>query len=581
MSIFVLLAVVTAILGVLPLVFSRKPVATGVTGGIIGLVSLGLYYVTVPSLAWPFYGAVGVMVVLGWIASAIVAGLDYPDGYLDFNFNMRNSRVAMGVAVIGVIAFLGRGCASSAMFHSFEYAHMIGPVTERAWTQDVQPKDPKHVRLVPRELAVFLADKQLGTVQGAIGSQFSVSHALITLQFVKGDYWYVAPLDYKGFFVWLNTDSAPGYVMVHGEDPFRTVKVVTTEKFVYTPEAFFGKNLERHIWESGYYNYALTDYSLEVDESGKAWWVVSAYQPTIGWSGDKVRGVIIVDPTSGDCTFHAMGSVPSWVDRAVPDQLVKSYLTWRGKYSGGFWNSIFGKKNLTKPEDPTIVYGSNQEPLWVACITSNNISDESMIGLVYVDSRTGSAVEYHAAGNTESAVLKAVNNKISFKKWHGADPVLYNVYGTMASIVPLLGESGTFQGVAIANVRDSQVAIGDDAVGAFREYQRILAQAGNQMAPETANMREHLTGVVDRFASELKGTATIYFVHVKDFPHLFTGGSELSSKLPVTQVGDRVVIQYIGSGEDVLPMLGFDNASIALATTSAQNEVSQRSDKGN
>lgn len=576
---FFLLAIAVALLVVVPLLVAKKLKAALIVGAAFGVLSLGMCYAIVWSLAWPFWGFAGFLVLLGWAVSVFIVFVTDGDKYRWTEENRKGNilrrRIVVGFLMAGVGIFFVRFVATSSMFRAGDYARMIGPVVERVWTQDVQPTSPDHVRLVPRELAVFLADKQLGTVSGAIGSQFQVSHNLITLQFIKGEYWYVAPLDYRGFFIWLNTNSTPGYVMVNGEDPFRPVKVITTEKFIYTPGAFFGKSLERHIWESGYSHYVLTDYSLEVDEQGKAWWVVTACQPTIGWSGEKVRGVIVVDPTSGACTFYPMGSVPDWIDRVVPNWIAWDYLSWRGSYANGFWNSVFGSKNLTKPESPTIVYGANHEPLWASCITSDSASDESMIGLVYVNSRTGKAVEYRAAGNTESAVLKAVNNKISFKKWHGADPVLYNIYGTMASVAPLLGESGTFQGVAIVNVKDSQVAIGDDAASAFRGYQQILAQAGNQISPDAARMRRQIEGMVDRFASDVKGSASTYYVHIKDVPHLFVGGSELSPKLPMTQVGDRVVIFYIDSGEDVLPMLSFDNASLLLATP-AQKEGEQR-----
>ena len=247
-----------------------------------------------------------------------------------------------------------------------------------------------------------------------------------------------------------------------------------------------------------------------------------------------------------------------------------------GKYRGGWLNSWWGHKDLVEGEKPTLTYGSDGNPYWVSDITSVNANDSSLGGLMYVNSRTGKATLYHAVGGTDRAVLQLVDNKVSFRKLHGADPVLYNVYGVMTSIVPLLGESHSSQGVAFVDVANMQIAVGDDIESTVRQYQRLIATSGQQVAPERERQTKELAGTVDRFSPEVRGSETVYYFHLLGFPHIISGSGDISPKLRLTQVGDKVKIKFIESGEDTVPLLGFDNESLVLQATRLQIETRER-----
>lgn len=548
----------------------RRP-ALGVVFGILEWIVAGLiFYAATPSLAGPLFGGLGFAVLVALVINFIVdlAASEHENGNGSFVITLAPAMLCM--LLFMVVSFVGAGCMRSS-----EYARILGEPEQRVWTQDVQPKDPRHVRLVPQELACWLADKQLGEA-GAIGSQFQVAKDLMELQLVNGELWYVAPLEFRGFATWNSVGATPGYVMVHGEDPMRSAVLKTNQKLVYTPDAFFNKNLERHLWSSGYATSILTDYTLEVDDEGRAWWVVTVAEPTIAFWAPKVTGALVVDPTTGAFTFYAHDKVPHWVDRVVPQDFVVDYISWWGKYQQGWVNSWWAELGCVEPETPMIVYGADGEPYWATCTTSTNQNDEALVGVVYINSRTGKAMQYKASGSTEAGALTAVNNKVSYRKLHGASPILYNIEGTMSTVIPLLGESHTFQGVAIVRLDNLQVAIGDNAQAAYREYQKLLAHSGAQIAPDAARTHERLEGKVLRIAAEHRGGDTTYYLYLEGQTRLFTGGSELSPKLPLTQPGDTVMIGFIASPEDVVPLLSFDNAAIAIKASPAQTNVRER-----
>jgi len=569
------LALITAVIGMIPSAIARHWVTTAIVGIGGTLLFWLVYYLGTPAIVNPFFGAIAPCVLALWAVSlAISGGMQETSGGDESGRCVISSVVCIAILLVlmGIGGIGGSGCVSS-----HRYAQLIGEVEKREWTQDVQPKDPKHVRLVPHELAYYLATKQLGEVKGAVGSQFQINKEHLTLQLINGELWYVAPLDFKGFSVWTSADSAPGYVMVHGEDPKMPVVVKTGYKFHFTPSAYFGSNLGRHIWGESIRKYALIDPSFEIDDNGNPWWVVTAYKPTIMWWGDKAYGVYIVNPTDGDVKFYSIGEVPSWVDRVVPKSFVVNYAEMRGLYSVTWMNSWWGKKDLTEPEEPTLIYGSDGKPYWVTGVTSRNNADKSLIGLLYTETQTGKTFEYHAIGGTEEAVLELVNNKVSFRKLHGSSPVLYNIYGVMTSIVPLLGESHSFQGVAMVDVANMQLAVGDDVEGAIRQYQKVVMLGSSQtLAPEKAHELDSVTGVVDRIVRETSGNETICYLHVEECPHVFSGSSEMSPKLRMVEKGDQVMIGYVRSDENILPIATFDLPGLVLVQSQNQEQLGQK-----
>lgn len=560
-----LLGIIFGIAAVIPLVIERRWAAALITSICASISFWIIFYLARPSLfVDPLIGLPLVFVAIFWLAEpAIIA--------------MNDGEVHWGWVPFIVIAlvYMFTGCSGCSMFRSSDYAKLIGDLEKRVWTQDIQPKDPEHIRLVTQEMAEWLADKQLGEAGKAIGSQFHVAKEYLTLQRINKELWYVAPLDFNGYTTWTSTKVSPGYVMVHAEDPHRTPIVITDQKFQYTPGAYWGSELTRFLRNNGYRTKGLTDFSFEIDEEGNPWWVITVYKPTIAWWGRKVSGVAIVNPTNGKNQFYPLTEVPDWVDRAIPADFIKSYIANWGSLSGGWWNMIWGKKELVEPEDPTIIYGSDNEPYWVTTITSTNTGDESLVGLIYTNARTGKSVEYAATGLTEYAIITAVNNQVAYKNWHGNGPVLYNIFGTMASIVPILGANHTFQSVAIVDVKNQQIVVENDIYSAYRAYEAIVRQSGQKISVESAYAQIDTTGVIDRIGFEIKGTNTYFYFHCQGFDLLFEGTGAVSPTIPVSRIGDRVEISYF-EAPGVVPLIAFNNLSLPLAISATDSSLQKR-----
>lgn len=573
---YVLIAAICATLGFLPrlLTGSSKP-ATVVLGGVFTAFYVFVLWIFSPALMWPnLLVLMTAMTLLPLGASFAIASIEDEETWPSI----------IGIVIV-VIVGISPSIYSAEIFHADDYANLVQP-EKRVWTQDIQPRDPKHMRMASKENAEFLATKVVGEA-GAIGSQYQLEENQLTLQQIKGHLYFVGPLDFRGYRTWSSSSNkgVPAYIMVDAEDPQAQAKLVhlpAGKELRYTPGAYFGKELKRHLRMTVGQIKGLTDYSFEVDDEGNAFWVVTVYEPTIGNDGNKVIGAQIVDPNTGAATFYESGKIPVWVDRIIPSEFAEQYLDWKGELSSGWVNANWDKLSLFKGETPRLSYGADNQCYWVIDLTSTNGKDDSLVGMAYVNSRTGKTVLYDTKGGaTGQAVIAAVNqhNEVAMRKMKAAEPQIYNVYGTMAAVMPLLGENHAFQGVAIANLnRIQSIAVGNDQYEALRVYQKLMTASGQQIALDKTRTLKKVSGTIDRMGAEIIKTGVQYYLHLPGIPHLFVGDSGLSRKLMVSKVGDKVEIEYYASGEDLVPMHSFDNKSLELSSSTDQQAVKNTAD---
>ena len=163
--------------------------------------------------------------------------------------------------------------------------------------------------MVDIALAEKLADKKLGE-DIALGSQMKVGK-FTNKQQVNGKLIYVAPLEYRGFFKWnSNKRGTTGYVVVSATNPNDVQLVQRYDdkeiRLKYLGSAYFGNDLKRHIRSSGYRSVGLTEYSFELDDTGKPYWVVTTYENSTLWGNPEATGVVVCDAQSGACQWYSM-----------------------------------------------------------------------------------------------------------------------------------------------------------------------------------------------------------------------------------------------------------------------------------
>ena len=159
---------------------------------------------------------------------------------------------------------------------------------------------------------------------------------------------YIAPVEFSGFFKWWNGKTTPGYFTMSATDSADNPKFVKTE-MAYTPSSFFNKQVERHMRMEMPNLIFYGDVQLEIDDEGKPHYIRSYGNFITARNGFDVKGIVMVDPSTGEIEQYALADVPEFIDGAVSPEAVSLQNSYFGNYIHGFWNSVIRKKRCETP----------------------------------------------------------------------------------------------------------------------------------------------------------------------------------------------------------------------------------------
>lgn len=478
--------------------------------------------------------------------------------------NKTNFKIAIGILAIAVVL---PTLASTPIIRAKAYRNLLGTVKESEFTKDVSPVNVNEIRIVDEEMAMKLGDKKLGEVP-AIGSVSKLGK--FHIQKVGEKLYWVAPLVHRDFIKWVtNMSGTNGYVMVSANDP-QDVKLVQKAngedvKIVYQPDAYILQDLHRHVYINGGMSKGMADYTLEIDDNGKPYWVVSLYEHKVGFGGANVNGTAIVDAKTGETKFYSIKDTPEWVDRIQPESFVVDQINSWGVYVNGFINSVISEKGVLKATEGTsLVYGEDNKSYWYTGITSAG-GDESTIGFMLVDSRTKEAKLYKQPGATEMAAMKSAEGSVQEKNYEATFPVMYNILGQPTYVSSLKDKAGLVKRVVFVSVEDYNiVGVGRDKAEAMKNYKDALESGGSSLEiDESDEFDKELEGTVKRIAADTKNGNTVYYLTLDtDEGNIFYATSKISKELPLTKEGDRIKITFSKDEKDVIEIDEFDNYNI-------------------
>ncbi|MGE5654732.1 MAG: hypothetical protein ACM3ZQ_10820, partial [Bacillota bacterium] len=337
------------------------------------------------------------------------------------------------------------------------------------------------------------------------------------------------------------------------------------------PSSYFSTDLNRHIYAQ-YSDILLLEPSFEVDDQMKPWYAMSVGVPTVGKTGVKVTGAILVDPTNGQMTAYDLNNTPAWVDQVVPEFIAESHNSWFGRYVHGFWNSVLGQKDVHIPTgwgkekvDVFGVVGPDSRFYWFTGHTSPSAKDDSLMGYTLMDGRTGVITYYQNAAGffNEAAAVSSVNAAVSnFAGWHGAQPLLYNIYGSESYMVPVLSDNSKLQSVGIVNAKTGQTIVKPTKAEALLAYKQYLGTGVIDAKPTQGAASKSLSGKVTRYGSATMTGNTLFYLSIEGSDRILTANAAISPEVALTKVGDRVAVTYLDTTETTVPLSEFDNLEL-------------------
>ena len=528
----------------------------------LSLIIVGIYaIIQLPVLRLDFTSLFSTLAIFFVLAG--VLDMMFDKGEQTSKLAKTNFSIAIVLVIyIIVVPFI----TSSPILHSKAYRNLLGEVKESNFNKDVSPVSVNEIRLVDEEMAMKLGDKKLGEVP-AIGSVSKLGK--FHIQSIDGELYWVAPLVHRDLIKWVtNMSGTNGYVMVSATDPqdIRLVQDVDGKpiKIVYQPDAYLHQDLKRHMYLNGYVNVGMTDFTLEIDDKGKPYWVVTLYENAIGYEGKNAKGIATVDAQTGAVKSYDINNAPKWIDRIQPQEFITDQINDWGTYVNGFLNSVISEKDvLVATEGTSLVYGDDGKSYWYTGVTSAG-ADDSTIGFMLVDTRTKEAKLYRQPGATETAAMVSATGKVQEKNYEATFPVMYNILGKPTYVMSLKDKAGLVKMVAFVSVEDFNiVGIGDTTEEAYKNYKEQLKSKGNNIEVENETNKESKTGIIQRINSDVVDGNTSYYFTVDTLKDsIFVVSSKVSNEVPLTKEGDSVKIGYEKGQSGSIDVTDFDNLSM-------------------
>ena len=457
--------------------------------------------------------------------------------------NVKVNKILIALLAVPVAVMIVGGIASSTFFNAEKYASVI-KVEEAVFAEDMpEANTVTNISLMDTDSAAIFGKRVLGDLSDVV-SQYELSLDYNQINY-RNTPKKVANLEYADFFRWVNNNQngVPGYVMVDPVDnDAEYVRFKTPMKYV--DSAYFHEDLMRKVRFS-YPTKIFSTVNFEVDDEGNPWYIISCVKPRVGLFGAMdVNEVIMFNPCDGTSTLYAVADTPSWVDNVYDGALACEKYDWYGTLSEGFWNSVIGKRNCRVT---TNGYGYivRDDDVWYFTGVTSVTSDESNIGFIITNARTGEYKYYSVIGAEEYSAMGAAQGEVQEKGYVASFPSLINIKGQATYIMVLKDANGLVKLYALVNAENYNiVATGTTQKSAKEAYLGELEERGV--------ITEEKPPLVDTKTAEIQVTAvrlatvggeTIVYVTASD-GNVYRGALAEDETLILVAVGDTLTVTY-------------------------------------
>lgn len=596
---------IAAVLTAISFFIGRQSVtSSAIAALILGLVFGFLGWLFIPALGF-FYPGNWIWLLMLCLFIAVLAGFLH-----ESRTDMKKLFAVPIAGIVGslfVLIIVGI-VTTSGMFHAERHHALLGEPIESVFDEDVSPVDITNVRRVDRALAITLGEKRIEEQPG-LGSRVNLES--MNIQSVNGCFMiregngteqelclenelvWAGPLSHSSWVSALNNDTTPGYILVSATNPSQVYLVTAIGNTDTRPESssgnvrmgeerssddlidleldylnhggHFSNNVYRWARLNGYLE-GITDISFEIDNAGRPFWVITQYEPTIGFGGADATGVIVIDSQTGEINDYSIEQAPAWIDRIQPESFVTRQLNNWGGYVHGFWNIFFERRDIVQvTPGMSLVYGADGQSYWYSGMQSAG-SDQATNSFVLVNTRTKEVRRYMVAGANETAARQSAEGAPGVREagYIGTDPILYNVSGEPTYFLTLKDGSGLVKMFAFVSVRNYEtVGVGESPAEALRAYQNALIREGQGMRLDDIANQERIVAVV---SDSIQIDDTFYLLLEGENDREFYGTSDVSPELKWARPGRSVVIIAQPGDLDSVQIFEFDIPDLEIST---------------
>lgn len=456
-----------------------------------------------------------------------------------FNVKLLNTYKYLFIVYVVIVAgiFLMNFCLSP-LFNAKSYSQRIEIDSTHEFTEDVKEVDFTKIPLIDKDSSRKLGDRKMGEFTSWV-SQFYVNDLYTQINY-NNEIVRVTPIEYDGIIKYFTNrdEGVKGYIKVNSVDG-KSSLVELKEGMKYLPSAFFNEDLLRKLR----FEYPTTIFdtpSFEIDNDGNPYWIV----PTVKYVGvgmkKEINGVITLDAVTGKSKKYDAKEIPSWIDHVYSASLIIDQINNWGEYKNGFFNSIFGQKDVINTTEGYNYLVMDDDVYLYTGITSVS-SDESNLGFVLANMRTKETKYYLVPGAEEYSAMASAEGLVQEKKYTASFPLLINLNNKATYLMSLKDAAGLVKMYAFVDVADYQkVVVSDASLGIEVAAEKYLGEELNSGKGELKEKEISIKSITD---AVMDGNTYYYIVDGEN--NLYKVSIKVNNNLlPFLRSGDKVKIKY-------------------------------------
>ena len=476
---------------------------------------------------------------------------------------IRNKKVDYGVTgkVLLVLLFIPLliiiiNFILSPIFNSRAFSERIQVIEDTEdnnFITEVSEVDFTSLPLIDKDSSNRLGDRVMGQMPELV-SQFYVSDLYTQINY-NNEIIRVTPLEYNGIFKYISNykDGVKGYITVNSTTGESTL-VKLDKGMKYMPSAYLFKDLNRYL-RFNYPTKIFGENNFEIDNEGNPYWIT----PKLKYAGielrEDVEGLIITNAITGDSEFYDVNEVPSWVDHVYNASLVISMVNDWGKYRDGFFNSIFGQKNVVATTDGYNYMVMDDDVYLYTGITSVS-SDESNLGFILTNLRTKDTRFYSVPGAEEYSAMSSAIGQVQQMRYTSTFPLLINLNNRPTYLVSLKDDAGLVKMYGFIDVTDYQKVVVTDSskgieVAANNYLNNVNFDINNSLLKEkNISVKNINTAIIDG--------NTYYYFTSSDNEKYYVSINVDSKNLPFVRVGDILKVKIYNEKDvtEIIEIIG-------------------------
>lgn len=510
-----------------------------------------LYYLTLPAINLNnigFYFFISFLIIVFTSLESIERSKAILFGnWKRMNTTSLSAPIVYGFAFVfslGIIIIIVNFVCSP-LFNAKSYQKRITINENGNFSEDIEEVNFNQLPLLDKSSSQVLGDRVMGQMSELV-SQYRVSDLYTQINYNQSIL-RVTPLEYADKIKWLTNrkNGIVGYITV--DSVTGEASLVRLEKGMkYSTSAMFNEKLERKLR----FDYPTTNFgriSFEIDNEGNPYYIIPTIKYTAVGLKAEVTGVIIFDPITGKSKKYKNDEIPEWVDIAYSASLIIEQVDDWGTYKNGFFNSIFGQKNVVNTTEGYNYLAMNDDVYLYTGITSV-VSDESNLGFILTNMRTGETTYYNVPGAEEYSAMNSAEGQVQDMGYTSTFPLLINLNGKPTYLVSLKDSSGLVKMYGFVDVKDYQkVIVTDSSKGIIAAKDNYLANTKKEVQDDELVIEEIK---VESINTAIINGNTNYYITSSSKKYKIS--INLSGNLPFIKIGDILKVGYYETEDDII-----------------------------